>query len=410
MQAIKITIPGQYYDSYIYSGDLMLWNVFGDRITKLKWESFCEWVLKSHVQSEFRFVTLCALQSNDLLYDTKLKYLLDDPYIKQRLKENFERLEKTPINIASENDLTSLFGLKPQANLLPFPHADVLYYHNKLFAGNSKGLFVASKMARRNEKIWDGSALGLSGKNWSVAIAGGADGLFESTIRHKGNVISAITPKLRHAEYTNSVRWMYQNIYGSGYDSGFFAKYTQQESSESKTNKKIMNRILKDTISSEQIFGIDQAGYSWGVHDKMCQIQGTHLNVKQYRPNQGQIGSLQGVNLQVDTDFGDIVSADSAPFGYVIEYDEGLLVVTSDGEQHPIPGEPVNWRVFPNAQHYTNHLHVVYDDELVIYSFYNDYFVDQTKKNIGIRFDDDLFNLHLLNKRTKSSSQQVAPI
>jgi hypothetical protein len=49
-----------------------------------------------------------------------------------------------------------------------------------------------------------------------------------------------------------------------------------------------------------------------------------------------------------------------------------------------IPGEPVNWRVFPRSKHYANHLHVVYDDRLEVWSFNHDYFLDQKKKRLGI--------------------------
>ena len=43
-------------------------------------------------------------------------------------------------------------------------------------------------------------------------------------------------------------------------------------------------------------------------------------------------------------------------FGYVIETDNNLIVVDSSQETTIIPGEPVNWRLFPNTKYYTNHM------------------------------------------------------
>jgi hypothetical protein len=67
----------------------------------------------------------------------------------------------------------------------------------------------------------------------------------------------------------------------------------------------------------------------------------------------------------------------------IIELERALLVILSTGEQIVVPGEPVNWKIFPRSRFYENQLHVAYGDRFEIYSFNQDYFVDQAAKTIG---------------------------
>jgi shikimate kinase len=86
---------------------------------------------------------------------------------------------------------------------------------------------------------------------------------------------------------------------------------------------------------------------------------------------------------------GNIVSAGVAYFGTVIEYDTALMVLCSDDELVTLSGSVARWRVYPRSFRYENHLHAVYENRLVIYSFVNDYFVDQRMKTRGIEYRED---------------------
>ena len=77
------------------------------------------------------------------------------------------------------------------------------------------------------------------------------------------------------------------------------------------------------------------------------------------------------------------MSAKVALFGTVVEFDSGLVVLTSDGNRHRVAGEPVSWRVFPRSRHYEDHLHVIYDDRLEVHSFNHDYACRPARKNFG---------------------------
>jgi hypothetical protein len=82
---------------------------------------------------------------------------------------------------------------------------------------------------------------------------------------------------------------------------------------------------------------------------------------------------------------GQVVSGAVALFGTVIECENALVVVPSEGITMTFPGEVVNWRIFSRSIQYENQLHLIYDDRLEILSFNQDYFVDQNQKRSGIR-------------------------
>ena len=85
---------------------------------------------------------------------------------------------------------------------------------------------------------------------------------------------------------------------------------------------------------------------------------------------------------------GKIIKGGNAYFGTIIECENAIVVLTGEKEFFNIPGSATRWRVYPRSFNYENHLHVIKDDRLEIYSFNNDYFRDQYDKNFGIRFTE----------------------
>lgn len=71
-------------------------------------------------------------------------------------------------------------------------------------------------------------------------------------------------------------------------------------------------------------------------------------------------------------------------FGVVIDYGKSVRVIESDSEIiFDIIEFPVRWRVFPRSRRYLNHLHLILEDRIEIFSFNHDYFLAQRKKIAG---------------------------
>ena len=76
-------------------------------------------------------------------------------------------------------------------------------------------------------------------------------------------------------------------------------------------------------------------------------------------------------------------------FGNIIECENALIVIQSDNDSFTIEEPITRWRVYPRSKNYENHLHVILDDRIEIYSFCHDYFINQNEKEIGIQFSND---------------------
>jgi hypothetical protein len=75
-----------------------------------------------------------------------------------------------------------------------------------------------------------------------------------------------------------------------------------------------------------------------------------------------------------------------AYFGVIVECENALVVMNDENEFFNIPDSVTRWRVYPRSIRYENHLHVISDSKIDIYSFNHDYFRSQEDKKIGIKY------------------------
>ena len=147
-------------------------------------------------------------------------------------------------------------------------------------------------------------------------------------------------------------------------------------------------RSLEKIVTARNIFR--REGYSWGTKDKICQATSGGVEVVQYNPwkenDEDRLRHIGSIQLQPWK--GQVISGGISLFGTIIECENAIVVVPSVGDPITMPGEPVNWRVFPRSKYYENMLHIVHEDKIEIYSFNHDYFVDQKTKQSGIRFTE----------------------
>lgn len=386
MQNIKLIIPGSYYDSQIYAGRLYLWTLNGSIIT-IDWDKFV-YNFSNQLPERLRFAAHCAFKKSGYLYGDEWKLFIQDTEMKTALLRRFDELSMGKFGF-NQNDFDE-FIIQEQDNPFPFPHADTLFYYGQLYSCSRSGIKFTGRGRDRNplmpnaRKVWDGPVLSVAAKHETLALSAGSEGLYEFDIPTKERA----RDKVKHisSRHSNGVRWLYASLYSSSYQGGYLADYdTETMKEDDKTRKE--RRFLNITSSNELFSSNETLNYSWGAHDKLCLISNQEIMVLQYTPNnrdKPRFSSLGSVDIK-DRLRGDIVHGDSALFGYIIETDDGLLIIDSGMEYLWIEGEPVNWRVFPDSTDYTNHLHVIYEDYMEIHSFFRDYFVDQETKTVGIK-------------------------
>jgi len=389
MQPLKMTIAGKFWDSYIYKGKLYLWNMDGS-IRIINWDRL---IASWNVDVRLRLPLEAAFSRSDFLYRPDLQRMFSDPDVRDLMREKFVALSRNELDISPQR--LAAHEANQQDNPFAFPHSDCEIYDRTIYVSAPSGVTSATTgrgtkfpISTKTEKRWDAPVLRLSASWGSLALAVGSEGLYEADLSGYYPNWSwseeRRNPIKRATEHCADCNWTFHSIFGSSERGGFLASF--RKSSAQTTLFEPMHtqqRVFDRVITEQELWG--RQGYAWGVQDKLCLATEGRINVLKYQPwnRDGEhIVSLGFAEIRPWK--GSVISASSAPFGVVVELENALVVYPSKGASVTIGGEPVNWRVFPRARHYKNQLHIVKEDCLEIYSFNQDYLVDQSTKKVGV--------------------------
>ena len=397
MQPIKITIKGDFYDCQIYRGRLYLWTFNGD-LKVYNWNDIVHSFIKK--DTDKIAMTFCFLDGN-YLYKSSLIELFKDEEFKNLLLNKFNRITE-PIFQLTENQLEKfLFGeQETPTGILP---TDTEIYSNKLYFIHEQGLFSSSAHRAKSErfpvssrpsKLWDCNLLSIKANKYpQLALSGGNEGLFEL------NMASSLPSNLKQIEQRKPIFQISENhssfsnysnldIYNTSFvDKSFLAMFKWNLSKE-----KQPLRDYDKNINDQEIFNFKNTQHfiSWGIEDKIYRATEGGFEIIKYnkyakeKKGEKRFIRLESINLQAWK--GKIINGGTSYFGNIVECENALVIVQSDGNCLTIPGPITRWRVFPRSLNYENHLHVILDDRIEIYSINHDYFLNQKDKKIGIQF------------------------
>lgn len=344
----------------------------------------------------------CAFSQSNYLYHSHFQPLVRDVEIYPVIVDKFRRLDD--MNLQMNETVYGRFLTSEQETPFAFPHSDAKIYSKKMFVASDKGLHEATcgrgtryGVSTRVQRRWDCPTLSISPYGNTLAIAAGEEGLFESRLDSTywqysdENLVSHGEVRQVANQHCNGCDWSYYSIFGKSHlNNGFLASFHIAGTSASAStpwDETASERIrsFERLIPSDELFG--RQGFSWASNDKIYQSTPGRISVLKYQPwkdePENRVQQIDEISIQSWK--GDIVSAGVAVFGTVIEFDNAIVVHLSNGDVKTIPGEPVRWRVFPRSKNYENQLHVVYEDRLEIWSFNQDYFVDQETKTLGVK-------------------------
>jgi hypothetical protein len=407
MQPLRFTIPGEYWDSQIYQGRLYLFGLDGS-LFAIDWDKV---VAEQADHSNQRLAFACAFQRSDYLYGKKWSLFFEDDEIRNLLEKKIQSLSTKTLELT--NEAVKQYRSRAKDNPMPFPHSDCIIYDQQMYVGSASGVSrstcnkrTVGPISGRPVKIWDIPVNSLSASWNNLAIAAGSEGLWQFSLETLSNQSYRVSRNEEHLSQLSEITcsacdWNFFSIFGSSVEvGGYLASFTfgtpqrfQDDEDYSGRNygqNSERVREFEELVSADDIF--HSKGYSFGCKDKIYQASNGALKVARYKP----WADTKDERIRVSEDIpishtlGGVVSGSVTLFGAVIEFDDGLLVLASDGQKIEIPGEPVNWRAFPRSKHYANHLHVIYEDRLEIYSFNHDYFIDQKSKIMGFEnYDSD---------------------
>lgn len=396
MQAIKLTIPGEFWDSYLYEGLLYLFLLEGS-VKSYRWDDLSNAL---SIAEPERLAFDIAFQQSSLLYQDSQARLANDREIKTVIFDKFSRLSNTNL-IVEQNALNTIL-YREQDNIFPFPHTDIEIYSKKMYVSSKAGVFKSTcsrknkqPISKNSDRIWDCPSLSISASYGNLAIAAGGEGIYEVEIETAEYVTNNrfSDPTCISSNHVTQVEWNYYSVLGSSHITGGVLAIQDSKQEPPKDGiAKTPNQFTGSLIDASHIFGA--RGYTWGAKDKLYQKAEQGISVMHFNPfskdKEKRIQPLQAIHLEAWK--GDLISAKVASFGTILELENAIVVVRSDGQIQTIPGEAVQWRVFGRSKHYGNQLHIMYEDRLDIYSFNHDAFVEQNSKSAGYTYSAPILN------------------
>ena len=419
MQPIRLTILGDFWDSYLYRGRLYLWGMEGE-VAIYNWNG----AIGSLSDDSYNMLPLtCAFLSSDILYDkASVSLVLKDPEVKAVVTKKFLDVSERDWHLSTE--VLRPFTLGVQDTPFKALHDDFAFYNSRIYALTHEGLFSVithrsssqkSPISTRVKKHWDGGGYCVKSGSGRLAIAAGDDGLFEFNCWTPDEPVSIAD------RYTLFADWSFASIYASsdrfpGYLVGFkWDTHNSDLLDETRSfywgaaSDRSVDRQFQRIYEEEEIFNLNHinrrsAKLTWGSQEKLYRLFEGSLEAVRFT-QKNLYGSDDKMPLDLtdrppsafdelgELEFAKGLASNSSPlvastacFGTIVEFDKGLAVLMSDGEYFEVKGPIVRWRIFPRSNLYENQLHVVLDDRLEIYSFNQDYFVDQQGKQFGIEF------------------------
>jgi hypothetical protein len=428
MQPLKVSIPGDFWDTRVYRGRLYLWDMNG-RLATYDWDRLVNW-LGEKVGGHL--VTDTAFARSDLAYGpssdaTRYPDIRHYSEFREWLLGQFQTLSTTEFVV--EPELLAEFLIGEQDSPFKELPSDTEIYRSILFGADDQGLWKATLHRRylrypvssKAERIWDGPVFSITAKLGRLGLAGGGEGLFECDVEEDGEGFMGGDPRLERvaprvtrlsARHCSRADWAYSSLYSSGDSSAAymaaFARPRPEDSVYWQAEARLPTGVVfVDEIAPEEIFG-SRRGFTWGGHDKVYLASGEAIAAVRFaewdlleQRNRAfrQIGEVAAERN------GAIISAGAGLFGIVMEFDDGLKVVESNGATFRVAEPVTRWRVFPRSIRYENHVHVVMEDRLDILSFNGELETDEDRKIVGIRYGG--WSQSETNRDSQGTNQQT---
>lgn len=410
MQPVRLLIPGEWWDSYIYAGHLYLLRADGSAKV-IRWPSLINEIVERYALD--RLAVELAFVDARYLYGDQWARLVRDPEIRAVLDSKFERLSSDTLEI--DDALLEAVGAYDVPAIAPELVSDVEIHRDMMYFGGEAGLFIQSRHALDGpgSRIWDAPLYRIRASEGVLALAAGVDGLFQVAAQRRREVesIADLAP-LVYGDFF-SCGWLARNIYATSYaNAGMLAYFNDRPSRRGGSRQRVFEAAVPDSAvfhdasddwpapsgsngrhrateadqsdappddQPPQIIFESRAqpaqarpsksGLSWAGQDRVCQATQDGVRVAEFRPRRKRLKDKFKVHPTTALSGAtQAVAGDVAPFGVVLETDEDLVVLADEGVWS-YGREPIRWRTFPRATNYPNQLHIVAEDRIEICSF-----------------------------------------
>lgn len=411
MQPLRITIPGDYWDCWLYRDLLYLWTMNGEVVT-YRWSALIEALKGDSVDG---LALDLAFVSGSDFYGVARSKLFADAEIRRILERRIESIARRDLSLSRR----ALAALQPKRQANPFlslPLATEIY-NRKIFCATDQGLFATNcdraslkhPISTKPNKLWDCRLQHISARSRRLALAAGDEGLFQCATQPSDDTLEErlpfdvvesahwrvlrLSPRNCHA-----TSWAFTSILASSHTSESYLIGFGWEKRE-EDNKTRWSRVFQEIVNHGSIFA--RRGYGFGGDEKLYCVDDTgHIQAVHF--TQSRLGDGEGSHgggafepmgfLPRRAPSSRVVGGAVSYFGTVVEFEKGLVVFQSDGHRLKLAEPVTRWRLYPRSVNFENQLHVVLEDRIEIYAFLHDALVDQQDKLSGMVFDERKFD------------------
>ncbi len=393
MKPSKITILGNYWDCQIYRGRLYITCMDGS-IKTIDWNKLVDSLLK---EDKNNIAITYAFKNGRNLYHPELYELFADIDITNLLEQKFNLLSKQEI-IFDEHQLNN-FIVGQQESPFKELQVDSEIFNNKMFVLTHNCLLSSSvhgntkyPVSTKFNKHFDLYGISMRANKYArIALSAGDEGLFEYNASSNEQLSMRNDKRMSQVSNNHSSfsDYSFLSIYNSSLCGKSFLSYFMWDEiqNESKPRKALVCEFSENEIFNSENCEI-QPYLSWGFNEKIYRAMPNGIEIVRFNNYSKETGNIFSKSkfIPLQPWKGDVLAAFTSYFGTVLQCENAVVVMLSDGTFHNIPGAATKVRVYPRSLNYENHLHVILDDRIEIYSFNNDYFIDQKNKDFGVAF------------------------
>jgi hypothetical protein len=371
--SILLSIQGDFVDSFIYTGTLFLVHS-NSQLSTYSWNNILDFATN---------------QIHEINLKRQVRTFMGDC---RSWQFDFENNDRISIDIDHE----TLKGMELSRIYLDKWPSDINIYSNSLYVCSEDGVdeyefdYETNKVSDNPPlKIWDEYAFMVAPNDFHrLAIAAGKNGVIAAF--PKKNSIDSKDLLILIEQPSSDCEWIGRNLVSNTSEGSYLSVFSSLSPKPQNPDQEYWDLFNREKRSAKThlIRSQEQSTlkYAWLAGEKLFGING-----------KGEVYShLETLNGNSQFEKRDIprlsqerlLGARSGSFGTVIEYENNLILYNESGEDL-ISHHPVNWRVFPRAKNYVNHLHVVENDRLQIYAYeikqshnHLDYFAIDTKNII----------------------------
>lgn len=334
MRSVSITIEGSYWDSQIYSGELILFEDDG-ALNRIYWGGIVDGLAEKNpdIQTAIRV----AFSDSDLFYNQKVLRVLRDPLIESPIKAQLDKLADFSLSLDMQR--WKLYWSR-ESTPFEFLPTDTEIYYNTIFAGGDEGLFSFPRQSSSNSRFFKEKLtkhhdsrvfqVKASERFTAIATAAGNDGLFDYSFS-RSQVDKLGKPRRIAARPCNACDWAFQSVMGWSSSGAFLASFKEEKIPDSKKKNRTFDRVVDQDEMFHQADLVDdfrKGDFVWGSREKIYRLTSSGIYVGSYS------GGLGGSNGQdefsskgfIDLELKDkeVISTGTAPLGRLLSFAIGL--------------------------------------------------------------------------------------